>query len=362
MTAEHWRLAGPDRAEPKADAVFMTREGFPQGALILKAGGVALDGLNFRNGTIEFDVKPIGEDMPGIRFRQRGAPGVQDAEEFYVRNFSECRASDDCVQYAPVIHGFMLWNVYPQFQSQAFVVEGWNHVRLVISGRRMKVYVNRFPGPVLTVGNLESESAEGEIQLEGPAVFANVVITPDAVDGLPEQPLPDPTAGDHGIIRRWQLGPLEPLRFGKTPSYEAMPTDPQLWKSMATERLGLLNLNRQYRAADVPPALGWLRYTVESDREQRKRVSMGWIGQVWIFENGRLITEGKNFYDPERERRAPDGRLAMENGSFDVPLRKGRNEIAIALYGSPHDDARNRTPYGWGLMMRFADPEGLRLP
>ena len=46
--------------------------------------------------------------------------------------------------------------------------------------------------------------------------------------------------------------------------------------------------------------------------------------------NGSLITSGKNFYYPEPERRAPDGRLSLENGSFSIPLHRGHNEIVIA--------------------------------
>lgn len=74
---------------------------------------------------------------------------------------------------------------------------------------------------------------------------------------------------------------------------------------------------------------------------------------------GNWLQRARIFTNPEGERRDPDGRLSLDNGSFDTPLQKGNNEIAIALFASVHDDLRSRTPYGWGLMMRFADPHGL---
>ena len=48
----------------------------------------------------------------------------------------------------------------------------------------------------------------------------------------------------------------------------------------------------------------------------------------------------------------PEGRLSLDNGSFVLPLKTGDNEIAVAV-------ANNF--YGWGLILRLEDLEGLRL-
>ncbi len=361
LTAARWRIAEDPLSPGKPDVQFFRHEGFPQGVLSIRSGSASLNDLIFRDGAIEYDFKALGQDLPGIQFRQQGVPGRQTAEEFYVRAFPDCRASDDCIQYAPVIHGFMLWNSYPQYQTRAFILDGWNHIKLVVSGRRMNVYINDLPAPALTVGNLESDSDAGGLQFRGPALFANLVVTPNAVAGLPPQPAPDPTASDRGLVRQWELGPLTALHFGKTPDLSEMPRDPGTWKSISAGRLGLVNLDREFVYADTPPALTWLRSTVQSDRDQDKQVSLGWLGQVWIFVNGRLVTQGKNFYDPEPERRDPDGRLSLENGSFRIPLRQGTNEIVIAMFAAVHDSAKTPNRYGWGLEMRYTDPRGLRL-
>ena len=355
MSASHWHPLSE-----KADVQYLNQEGFPHGIIVLKSGDIALDDLSFRDGTIEFDMKPLAQDIPGIRFRQRDA---QNGEEFYIRSFPDCRAEYDCIQYSPVINGFMLWNVYPQYQTRAPVfADGWNHVRLVVPGKRMNVFVNDSVQPTLAVGELLGNTRQGGLELHGPAAFANLVVSSGEINGLSPTPLPDSTEKKIGIVHEWLLGPLTPLRYGSDPSYAEHPRDPSLWKPIQSERFGIVNLNRQFAASKDAPALTWVKTSVDSDRDQQKQISLGWIGQTWVFVNGSLITSGKNFYYPETERRSPDGRLSLQNGSFSIPLHRGHNEIMIALYSSVHDDARSRTPYGWGLAMRYDDVRGLAIP
>lgn len=265
-----------------------------------------------------------------------------------MRTFPDCRASNDCIQYAPVINGFLLWNAYPQYQTQAFILDGWNHIKLVVSGRRMNVYINHDPRPTLVVGGLESSSTEGGIEVRGPAMFANLTVTPDAVEGLPPQALPDPLSNDRGVLRQWQLGPLTAAHFGTAPTYAELPAGPNGWQSVTAGRFGMVNLNRNFPFSPKPPSLTWLRSSVTSDRDQEKRVQMGWLGDAWVFVNGKLVTKGKNYYDPESERRDPDGRLDLANGGFDIPLKRGNNELVVVLYTSIHDDNHTPNRYGWG--------------
>ena len=99
-------------------------------------------------------------------------------------------------------------------------------------------------------------------------------------------------------------------------------------------------------------AMAWLKTTIASDRKQTKKVDIGWTREVWVFVNGKPVYAGKNLYDDEVERKAPDGRCSLENGSFTLPLEEGDNEVAVAL-------ANNF--FGWGLMLRLADPDRVHL-
>jgi len=351
MTSSHWH---PVSVKP--DVQYVMKEGFPDGIIVLKSGDIALNELSFRDGTIEFDMKPLAEDIPGIRFRQRDHNG----EEFYIRSLPDCRAENDCIQYSPVINGFMLWNVYPEYQRRAPVFpDGWNHVRLVVAGKRMNVFINDSVQPSLEVGQLLASTKEGGLELHGPAAFANLVVTPGKTDGLSPIPLPDSIGTAPGIVHKWELGPLTTLHLSSTPTYAERPQDPKSWKAVRAERFGFVNLNRVFTSSKEPSALTWVRTYVDSDRDQNIPVSLGWLGGAWIFVNGSLVASGKNFYDSER--RAPDGRLSLENGSFAIPLHRGRNEIVIALYDTIHENASSRTLYGWGLAMRFDDMRGLAL-
>ena len=49
---------------------------------------------------------------------------------------------------------------------------------MVVSGRRMNVFVNDATSPTLQVGRLEGDAMKGSLRLQGPGTFANHVITP----------------------------------------------------------------------------------------------------------------------------------------------------------------------------------------
>ena len=350
MTADRW--------QSKGNVEFVRMEGFPLGLLRVNDGGAVLKNLHFANGTIEFDIQPIGQDIPGIRFRRRDDA---TAEEFYLRPGPNCPASDDCVQYAPVTHGLMLWDIYPEYQAGAPLREdGWNHIRLVISGRRMDVFVNRATSPVLAVGRLEGDALEGGLQLDGPANFANLTVARDAVDGLSPQPAPDPAAADIRLVRNWQVSTAATLPIGHDLAYAEMPAGSSPWNGIVAERYGLVNLSRRYGSPTGRGigAVAWLKTSIDSDHDQTRRVSIGWAREVWVFVNGKPSFAGNNLYYPESARKSPDGRLSLENGSFDLPLRKGRNQIAIAL---GNDFPGSASHWGWGMELRLDDLDGIKL-
>ena len=345
MTADHWLTR--DNAE------FLRQLGFYHGLMRLNSGTAVLNDIAFSDGTIEFDVNTIGRGAPGIAFRQQDE---RNFELLYLRPDPACPAFRACMQYAPQTHGVLLWDLFPQYQTRAPLREnGWNHIRMVVSGRRMNVFVNDAVLPTLQVGRLEGDSMKGALHLEGPGTFANMVITPDAVDGLSPEPAKDLLDGDRGLVRNWRLSTFSALPNGRDPMYSEMPGAPQEWKSISTERGGLVNISREYGRPLQEPnrAVAWLKTTITSDKKQTKKVEIGWTREVWVFVNGKLLYADKNLWEVEGSRKAPDGRCSLENGAFTLPLEAGDNEVAVAL-------ANNF--YGWGLMLRLADPEEIHLP
>jgi hypothetical protein len=343
MTAEHWRTG--------ENAEFVQTLGFPRGLMRLNSGNAVLKDIAFADGTIEFDIKTVGRGAPGVVFRQKDEDNF---ELFYLRPDPDCPAYIACLQYAPQTHGVLLWDLFLQYETSAPLREtGWNHIRMVVSGRRMNIFVNGASSPTLAVGRLEGNALEGGIKFQGPATFANVVITPGAVDGLSPEPVRDPTDDDLGIVRNWRLSPFSPLPNGKDPAFADMPDGATTWKNIVAERNGLVNLSREYGLPLRPNrAVAWLKTTIASDRSQTKTVAIGWTREVWVFVNGKLVYADKNLWEPASARKAPDGRCSLENGSFTLPLAAGDNEVAVALA----DDF-----FGWGLMLRLADSEGAHL-
>src|SRR6478752_10529454 len=189
MTADRWQT--------KENAEFLKQQGFLHGLMRLNSGDAVLKDITFSDGTIEFDVNTIGRGAPGIAFRQQDEGNF---ELLYLRPDPNCPAFRACMQYAPQTHGVLLWDLFPQYQTRAPLREnGWNHIKLVINGRRMNVFVNDVPSPTLEVGRLEGDALQGALHLEGPGTFANMVITPGAVEGLSPEPARGPLDGDRRL-------------------------------------------------------------------------------------------------------------------------------------------------------------------
>jgi hypothetical protein len=346
LVADNWQAS--------SNATFITREAFPHGILQVTSeseqGFVALKDTHFDNGTIEFDIKPVGEEMPGIRFHQKDG---DTADMLYIRVSPDCPASQDCLQYVPIIKGRVLWDVYPQYQASApFRENEWNHIRLVISGKRMDVYVNGRTEPSLRVVHLEGDASNGTIAFEGTAYYANLTLEPGVTDNLDPNAPVDPAAGDRRYLVQWQG--TDPVSMDTTdhPSLADMPSSGAHWSPVAADYGGLINLSRFHAPTpkQAPPQVIWLRTTVQSDREQVRHVAVGWLREIWVYADGKPVFSGKNLYNVKGGRKAPDGRLSLQNGGFDLPLHKGRNEIVVAINGNTAD---MRGRYGWGFIMRM---------
>ena len=351
MTSAHWHAEG--------DVAFLAHEGFPQGILDVRSGSAVLKGVAFRNGTISFDteIDPNASGIPGIEFHRRNAAS---AEKLYLRPGPNCPPSDDCVQYAPVTDGVMLWDFYPEYQASAPVREtGWNHIKLVISGRSMDVYINNELSPSLKVSELEGDTQTGSISFEGQAMYANLVITPNAVRHLSPHPAPDPSAKAPGFIRDWLISSPSTLPANHEVTLAEMPSSSDLWARIKPERGGAINVSRRYGSpVPVPGAsIVWLKTTIAANRDQDEQASIGWLRAVWVFSNGKLVFAGKNSSYPPDARKVPDGRLSLENGAFVLPLKKGANQIDVAL---TNEFPQGRSHYGWGLILKVNSSGGIR--
>ena len=361
MTAGTWQRPPQPRwvpGHPTARATFARYEGMASGVMTIVDEAVWASRMaTFAEGTIEFDIKPLAYGDTGIVFHRRN----NDRGEFlYLRANPDCPAASDCIQYAPITHGLMPWNNYSAEQEPAPInATGWNHVRIVVKGGGMAVFLNRLSEPSIVVPALLSGAPDGGIAFKGPAAYANLVIRPGVGDDFrpPSEPAPD-------TVMAWSAAPPSALPNGRAPFAGDIPAE-NAWKPVMAEASGLLDLDRLFGTAWAPKiSTAWLRFTIHADAPGRRVLDCGFAEQVTVFLNGRPIYVGDNPYFPSDRRLSPDGRLEPDNASVTLDLRRGDNRIVLAVGNRWHmsNGGEESSPYGWGAEARLHDAVDSDLP
>ena len=315
----------------------------------------------FTNGTIEYDVELTGIGFPGINFRM--SSNRKYAENFYIRSFGKVNAlARTTLQYATVIDGVSMWDLSDEYQSGAIInQEGKNHVKLVVSGKQMKVYINDMSHPALLIPELEGQNLSGGISLSGNVIYSNFKIIPEATDGLSPEAGMDITANDTRYLRKWQVsGPIDfpfgkdiimplPSAYGSLTKSE-LPDSTTVWNALEAGNRAMVNLSRIYKGGTHDQRrLAWLKTTIHSDKEQERTLQLGFSDEVWIFINGQILYIDKNYFGTP-EQKEPRGRCTIDNTSIRIPLKPGDNTIMIALANYF---------YGWGIVARLDATDGL---
>ena len=334
---------------------------FPQGkveftevdsrsAMKISANGVqaVLKNTTFVNGTIEFDLIPSDPYFATVYFHWESP---KENECFYFRTDQNGDSTaTDAVQYAATISGVNLWDLLGHFQGNAyFWKDGWNHVKIVVSGLKMRAYVNDMIRPVVEIPRLEGNTSKGAIAFEGDCVVSNLVITADQTENLSPLAGVDLTDHDPRYIRTWQVNqPIETPK-GIDFSTDFLPKSGDIWENISAERMGLINLTRKFGGHESKRKIVWLKVMIDSKSEQKKKISLGFSDEVWVFLNGRYLYVDKNLYGSPIMKQ-PIGRLSLENSSFDIPFKQGKIEILIGV-------ANNF--FGWGIVARLENLGGI---
>lgn len=342
MRAENWQF--------KPGMVEFVDGGAGSGAAAMKIvdgkGLVILKGVDFSDGVIEFDLLPAEKQFSSMYFRYKDS---LESECFYFR--TDRMGQPQAIQYTPVIGGINCWNLYDNYQTSA----EWQpnmpiHTKLVVSGRRMRVYLNHGGEPALDVPRLEGNATHGAICFEGKATISNVVIRPGQVEGLPAAEGFDPITNDPHYIRHWLVTEPELIPKDVDFSFALMPDSQRVWKPVGVERRGLVNLTRMYPAQNFVRRIVFLKTTLYSDGARTCQLQLGFMNEVWVWLNGQWLYVDKNYYGaPIAKQR---GRISIGNSTLTVPLEKGDNLLMIGVGGGF---------YGWGVMARVEELEGITM-
>jgi hypothetical protein len=345
----HWLLEG--RAEVKE---YLGRR-----CIMLDGGAATAKGLELRDGVIDMDVAtPATRGFFGIQFRADSMNG----EFVYLRQHKS--GLPDAMQYTPVLNTGLNWQLYsgPGFTGAVDIPrDSWFHLRLAIAGAQARLYVQDTTAPALEMPDLKSGRERGQVALAdliGATCFADVAIRPTPDAPWRRQPPPTPP----GTLTSWSLSPV----------YDALARDPERpltqaerkamrWDAVQAEPPGIVAIYR-YRMAPHPrvsfqsdwstrldPQPGtkliYARTAITADRDEVRKLALGYSDEVSVFLNGRILYRGRSaqsFRDPGFL-----GIVSADDDAVYLPLRKGTNELVLAL---------SEMGGGWGFVARLDEP------
>jgi hypothetical protein len=336
-------------------------------SLYLNGGAAVLKDFEMRDGVIDFDMATPDaatsnrRGFAGLLFRldKDGANG----EELYLRQHKS--GLPDAMQYTPVLNTGRNWQLYngPGFTGGVDIPKDtWFHVRLEVTGAQAKLYVKDMDKPALVMNDLKSGMQKGQVALfvlTGATYYSNFEIRPTP-DAAWERHLP---AMPPNTLTKWSLSPsYDALARNLERPLSASESSGIQWQDVEAEPPGFVVIYR-YREAPHPrvtfqtdfstrlePQPGikviYAKTNIDSDRDQVKKLYIGYSDDVSVFLNGKILYRGRSaqgFRDPGFL-----GIVNPENDAVYLPLKKGSNELMLAV---------SELGGGWGFICQLVDFE-----
>ena len=340
LTADKWTFQ-----EGKVE--FIDYQGRRAMKLGTQSGSVVLKGVVFKDGVIEYDVEPVATEFANCFYFHRKDEKEKEIVYLRVQKIGN-KFANEGIQYCPYFDGVNMWDIYPQYQAPAPAKAGeWNHMKLIVSGRQMHVFVNN--KLVLRIPKLEGRELEGSIAFEGASYISNVEIRPGETEGLSSEEGVDLSRHEANYIRSWAVTQPDSLPAGTEPTAALdLPANDLFTTKLEAETGGLVNLTRQFGGSENR-RLVWLRATVATKESLITNLQLGFSDEVWIYLNNQLTYVDKNLFT-QNMKKYPDGRLSVQNASVRLKLKPGANDLMI---GVANDF------YGWGIIARLETIEGI---
>ena len=326
--------------------------------LELDGGAAILKDFQMRDAVIDVEMATTpARGFAGFLFRI--ANEGEFGEELYLRPHKS--GLPDALQYTPVLHGGRNWQIYngAGFTGAVDIPKGeWFHVRLEVAGAQAKLWVKDMEKPALVMDDLKSGVQKGDLALLcllGPTRFSNFEIraTSDAPWERHLPPMPP------NILTTWKLSPeydalARDLEKPLTPTEAAQIQ----WQDVEAEPPGFVVINRFRESPQVRvtfendfskrlnPQPGmkvvYAKTTIELDRDQVKKLAIGYSDDVSVFLNGQILFRGRS----AQGFRAPGflGIVSPDDDAVYLPLRKGTNELVLAV---------SELGGGWGFICRL---------
>jgi hypothetical protein len=335
-----WYVENVDRVGDAKFTEFLGRR-----ALLLKNNTQVIgSGIEFTDGTIEFDVAPTEQGhFTAVIFRRES---FQNHENIYFR--AHRSGLYNAMQYAPRINGSSTWQLYPEFNSAIDLPRNqWTHIRVEVQGTQMQIYVNNAESPALIVPRLRHDSAKGTVGFwarvndrpeKWASAISNISIRPKATSSKLDQALRVPLPVE--TLASWEVSGTIKNAQG------AVTTLPQLkeWRKVEAEESGLVNLNRAFGFLRGRQT-AFARTNIKSTEGKTVLLELGYSDDVTIFLNGELLYSGFNGFESRHPEYMGFVKPGFEN--IFLKLRPGNNELILSL----SDDQR----FGWGFIARLKE-------
>lgn len=339
FTSDRWKFATKDYS-------LVTYQG--REALLLKKNSALLEGVNFENGVIEYDMAfPQSRAFIGFHFR---IADEKNYEEFYVRPHQS--GNPDANQYTPVFGSNAGWQLY---YGEGYGVPikydftNWMHFKLVISGQYMEVYVQDMDTPAL-FAELKRKPVKGNVGIQNginESYFANISVTANdnvKLKGKPKETQPLPA----GTIEKWSVSnAFDEKLISNIGNLKELSVKPE-YKVFGVEQTGTLNISSTADLGEGTNAV-LAKLVIDSEKDQLKKIQFGFSDRVKVFVNNVALYQGEDNFGSR------DYRFLGTIGYFDavyLPLKKGRNEIHFAV---------SENFGGWGIKAKMEDPSGVKI-
>jgi hypothetical protein len=342
FNSERWILSQrnfkiPEDAPPQHNGdvmEYLGRQSFRLSRGLAYAKDVVL-----QNGTIDVDMAADDKTrFLGLAFH---VASDDDYEVIFFRPRNS--GTTQAIQYTPALRGAPVWQIYtgPGYTAAAEIPRNkWIHIRIVIAGRIAKLFLNNAADPTLIVPDLKLGQLRGSIGFWGHlggGYFSSLTITPD-VSNYPSELKHDFLPG---ALTDWELSDILDPHENDPASY---PDAAKLnWQRVDVENPGMVVINRYRRSPNVdspnredrirglmPGAkFVFARTRIHSERDQLKKMAIGYSDEVVVFLNGVSLYAGNNELGFRQSNFL--GLLDTESDAVYLPLKKGDNELMLAV-------------------------------
>jgi hypothetical protein len=323
-----------------------------------------LKGLEFENGTIEMDMALTRPDgFIGVDFRVE-ASGKRFERIYFRPGASE---TPNAIQHDPHFNGYSNWQVYnpPLHEGEATLPKNgdWFHVKIDVDRSQARVFVGEAEEPQLVVRELISGSSAGAVGLwcaQAGAYFANITIRPaDIPESTKREEEEDarkqPLTFAPDVIAQWRVsGPFlippdldEEARRTDEVNRRVESADYAAWTEVQPENeAGLINLNRSILDRPEGNATVLAGVLILSEEDQSTQLLFDSAEGVVVSLNGQSLYAGNDLMN------RPEWRVNPGEHSVELQLKKGRNELVLAV---------SSQRVGWAFLGRLSDSRGLAI-